>query len=290
MFQRKKEIAAIFQTFNDRDFYTVIRDFFELAAISLRNAVDIRNRATYEERYAQIASGYSDTHRQKFATALGILMDAIYAAAAGDAPFCDWCGELFMESGTSNSRMGQFFTPYTVSKVTAQGIISEKDVRAKIGDGNGVFTISDSACGAGGLIVAAIEKLRTMGINYAHNVFVDCGDIDSRCVHMTYLTLSILGVPAVVRLGDALKLEYREAWFTPAYIFNCAHFLRQIGCGTYPYTATVPKSAAKLQTKEPTPTTPPTNEPPTPTPTKPNRPAPIPPPRVEKDGQYLLFA
>lgn len=285
-FQRKKEIAAIFQSFSDRDYYSVIRDFFECSAIAVRDAVDIRHREIYEERYKTISSGYSAEHLNKFKTALGILMDAIRAAAAGDAPFCDWCGELFMESGTSNSRMGQFFTPYTVSKVTAQGIISEKDVRAKIGDGNGVFTISDSACGAGGLIVAAIEKLRTMGINYAHNVFVDCGDIDSRCVHMTYLTLSILGVPAVVRLGDALKLEYREAWFTPAYIFNCAHFLRQIGCGTYPYTATVPKSAAKLQTKEPTPTTPPTNEPPTPKPTKPNRPAPM----VEKDGQYLLFA
>lgn len=284
-FQRKKEIAAIFQSFSDRDYYSVIRDFFECSAIAVRDAVDIRHREIYEERYKTIASGYSAEHLNKFKTALGILMDAIQAAAAGDAPFCDWAGELYMESGTFNSRMGQFFTPYPVSQLLPQGIISEKDVRAKIGDGNGVFTIYEPTCGAGGLIVAAIEHLQKMGINYAHNVFVDCGDIDSRCVHMTYLTLSILGVPAVVRLGDALKLEYREAWFTPAYIFNCAHFLRQIGCGTYPYTATVPKSAAKLQTKEPTP---PTNEPPTPT--KPNRPAPIPPPRVEKDGQYLLFA
>ena len=58
---------------------------------------------------------------------------------------------------------------------------------------------------------------------------------------MTYLTLSLLGVPAVVRLGDALAMEYREAWFTPAYLIAWPHFKRRIGQGKYPQSATVPK-------------------------------------------------
>lgn len=268
-------MAAIFQSFNDRDYYSVIRDFFELSAISIRNMVDIRHRENYEERYKTVASGYSAAQIQKFATALGIFIDATQAAAAGQAPFCDWAGELYMESGTSNSRMGQFFTPYTVSQVLSRCSLHDDEIRTKIGDGNGVFTVYEPTCGAGGLIVAAVEYLQQIGINYAHNIFVDCGDIDSRCVHMAYLTLSLLGVPAVVRLGDALMLEYKEAWFTPAYIFNCAHFLKQIGNGTYPYTATVPKNAVKLQSKEP--------------PTKPKPAVISPSPKTDKYGQLTLF-
>lgn len=80
------------------------------------------------------------------------------------------------------------------------------------------------------------------GVNYSWNAFVDCGDIDPRCVHMTYVTLSLLGVPAVVRLGDALMMEYRQNWFTHAYLMAWPHFKRQIGRGNYPYSSTVPKS------------------------------------------------
>ena len=93
---------------------------------------------------------------------------------------------------------------------------------------------------------ASIDVLNGYGVNYAWNVFVDCGDIDSRCVHMTYLTLSLLGVPAVVRLGDALAMEYRESWFTPAYLIAWPHFKRRIGQGKYPQSATVPKAPGLL--------------------------------------------
>lgn len=249
MFEHKKDIRRIFEGFTDRDFYTVIADFFELSAISLRNSVHIgRTHGEYEERYARTVQKYTPEQFKMFATALGLLMDDIHASMdCGE--LCDWCGELYMESGTSNSRMGQFFTPYTVSKVTAQAAVREDEVRAKLnGNPDAVFTLYEPTCGAGGLIIAAIEKLMQMRVNYAHNVFVDCGDIDSRCVHMTYLVLSVLGVPAVVRRGDALMLEYTEAWFTPAYVLNCAHFYRQIGDGTYPYTAVAVKSISQPKT------------------------------------------
>lgn len=238
MFNHKRDIRRIFESFTDRDFYTVIADFFELSAISFRNSVHLgKTRQVYEERYENIRQKYTEEQFHKFTEALGFLMDDIHASMdCGE--LCDWCGELYMESGTSNSRMGQFFTPYTVSKVTAQVAVREDEVRAKLnGNPDAVFTLYEPTCGAGGLIIAAIEKLMQLRINYAHNIFVDCGDIDSRCVHMTYLVLSVLGVPGVVRRGDALMLEYTEAWFTPAYVLNCAHFYRQIGDGSYPYTA-----------------------------------------------------
>lgn len=239
------EIARMLGSIHDRDHYTVIRDFFELSAISIRNNFDHGpEHANLEKRYTEIAQGYKKEYLEGFATALGMLGKKIQDAVNGNAPFADWAGELYMDSGTSNGKAGQFFTPYSVSQCMARINFPKDEVMAKLGsDPNRVLTIYEPTCGAGGLIVAAIDALNEAGVNYSWNVFVDCGDIDSRCVHMTYVTLSLLGVPAVVRLGDALMMEYRQAWFTPAYLMAWPHFKKQIGRGNYPNSATVPKSS-----------------------------------------------
>jgi len=259
-----KDIADILGLVHDRDHYTVIRDFFELSAISIRNNFDHGNEyANLEKRYMEIAQGYKKEYLEGFATALGLLGKKIQDAVNGNAPFADWAGELYMDSGTSNGKAGQFFTPYSVSQCMARINFPKDDVMAKLGDDpNRVLTIYEPTCGAGGLIVASIDALNEAGVNYSWNAFVDCGDIDQRCVHMTYVTLSLLGVPAVVRLGDALMMEYRQTWFTPAYLMAWPHFKDQIGRGNYPNSATVPKSSEpqenapeppKQETREPVP-------------------------------------
>ena len=248
----------------DRDHYTVIRDFFELSAISIRNNFDHGNEyANIEKRYMEIAQGYKKEYLEGFATALGMLGKKIQDAVNGNAPFADWAGELYMDSGTSNGKAGQFFTPYHLSKLMAECTFDKDKLNAEIAaDQDHVITIAEPTCGAGGLIVASIDALNEAGVNYSWNAFVDCGDIDPRCVHMTYVTLSLLGVPAVVRLGDALMMEYRQNWFTPAYLMAWPHFKKQIGRGKYPNSATVPKSSEpqenapeppKQETREPVP-------------------------------------
>ena len=241
---KHKDISQIFDMVRDRDHYTVIRDFFELSAISIRNNFDFgTEHANFEKRYMEIAQGYKKEYLEGFAKALGLLGEKIRSAVEGNAPFADWAGELYMDSGTSNGKAGQFFTPYHVSKLMAECNFDKDKLKAEIAeDPDRVITIAEPTCGAGGLIVAAIDVLKDAGINYAWNAFVDCGDIDARCVHMTYLTLSLLGVPAVVRRGDALMLDYSETWFTPAYLMAWPHFKRHIGRGNYPNSATVPKS------------------------------------------------
>lgn len=280
------EISKLLGSVRDRDHYTVIRDFFELSAISIRNNFDHGpEHANLEKRYTEIAQCYKKEYLEGFAMALGMLGKKIHDAVNGNAPFADWAGELYMDSGTSDDKAGQFFTPYSVSQCMARINFPKDEVRAKLGsDPNRVLTIYEPTCGAGGLIVAAIDALNEAGVNYSWNVFVDCGDNDLRCVHMTYVTLSLLGVPAVVRLGDALMMEYRQAWFTPAYLMAWPHFKAQIGRGKYPNSATVPKSS------EP--------------PEKPQEAAPEPPkeetqelatafsetaPSMDANGQYNLF-
>ncbi len=236
--------------------YEVISDFFEMSAIAIRNAVSYDSkRAEYEKRYADVSKKYTKPQNKAFAMALARFQDEIARAINGGAPFRDWAGELYMESGTYNANFGQFFTPYAVSSLAARVGADIDTIKAKIAEDNDyIITIQEPTVGAGGLVVAAIECLKNHGINYSWNVFVDCGDIDARCFFMTYLTLSLLGVPAVVRLGDALKLEYRAAWFTPAYIFGYSHFYSRLKNGDYPRTATIPKtqSETKQVTEPPT--------------------------------------
>ena len=237
----KKEISKILGSIHDRDHYTVVRDFFELSAISIRNVVDYgKDHESLEKRYMDVAKSYSKLQLEEFSRALGLLAGEIGKAVQGIAPFSDWAGEIYMDSGTSNGRAGQFFTPYHVSHLMAECSLERDEVLGRIGKNpDDVITIYEPTCGAGGLIVASIDVLKGYGVNYAWNVFVDCGDIDSRCVHMTYVTLSLLGVPAVVRLGDALMMKYHEAWFTPAYLMAWPHFRSRIGQHRYPYEPTV---------------------------------------------------
>lgn len=217
---KNNEIAKILDRIQGFDTYTVISDFFAVSAIAVRNNVDYgKERESYEQRYLSIVKKYRKEDLEIFSQALGVFMGWIQKAMDGDIPFRDFAGEIYMDSGTSSGKAGQFFTPYHVSHLMAEVIFDKEKIKAEIdADPDRLITIAEPTCGAGWLIVAAIDVLKNAGINYAWNVFVDCGDIDSRCVHMTYLTLSLLGVPAVVRKGDALSLDYSETWYTPAYI------------------------------------------------------------------------
>ena len=270
------EIAKILNRIQGHDNYTVIRDFFEISAIAIRNNVDHgKERDSYEQRYLAIIEKYRKEDLSVFIEALGVFMGWIDKAMKGDIPFRDFAGEIYMDSGTSNGQAGQFFTPYHVSKLMAECIFDKDKLKAEIAeDPDRVITIAEPTCGAGGLIVAAIDVLKDAGINYSWNAFVDCGDIDARCVHMTYLTLSLLGVPAVVRRGDALMLDYSETWYTPAYIFAWPHFKSRLRGGKYPATPTVQEVPQEPQTApvEGIPAV-----------------APVPVQAIDENGQYSLF-
>jgi hypothetical protein len=87
------------------------------------------------------------------------------------------------------------------------------------------MTINDPTCGAGGMLVAALETLdREYHFNYAHNCFMLGEDIDIRCVHMTYLQLSLAGVPAIVKHTNSLTRETWDIWKTPAFIMQYMRF------------------------------------------------------------------
>ena len=58
------------QTIRDRDYYSVVRDFFELSAISVRNTFDFTKRDEFEKRYLNVAKQYSKDQLETFASCL----------------------------------------------------------------------------------------------------------------------------------------------------------------------------------------------------------------------------
>ena len=82
------------------------------------------------------------------------------------------------------------------------------------------------------MILAAVDILYNQHrFNYSRNLVVECSDIDSRCVHMTYLQLGLAGVPAVIYQRDTLSMKTWQRWETPAYIMQWLRFRNALGEG-----------------------------------------------------------
>lgn len=209
------------------DTYTFLSDVFECGAIAISNRFDFRNYEKREKRYKEIINKY-DKQMQKLIVEVFTEIYQLLINQNENHVFNDYLGEIYMNSYTQNKKAGQFFTPYHLSKVTASLSINENIIKDIITQ-NEVLTLSEPACGSGGIIVAAIEILANKyDFNYASNLFVDATDIDTRCVHMTYLQLTMLGVPAMIKHGDALTNEVWDTWFTPSYLMQYPKFLKYV--------------------------------------------------------------
>lgn len=211
----------------DTDSYKVGRhellsDIFQCGAIAIANKFDMRQAKKREEIYLNIIKKYDKDTQQLIAE----IFTEIYILLSSqiDMGFDDYLGKLYMLSETSNSKAGQFFTPYSVSKACAELSINKNIVNEHI-EKDKILTINEPSCGAGGMIIAAIDILyNRYRLNYSRNLFVECSDIDQRCVHMTYLQLSLIGVPAIVYQRDTLTMKTWQKWETPAYIMQYLRF------------------------------------------------------------------
>jgi hypothetical protein len=211
----RKEVVRLIQSVGYRhDTYKLFSDFCELAALSLSNAADVRKREEREARYLTIVKGYEREVVELFPrifaeVTLGLELEA-----------CDLLGGVFHDLELHNKQRGQFFTPFEVCRMMASMIVGdEAGVRQRI-EQRGYLAACEPAVGAGAMVIALAEVIRGMGINYQRHLHVTAIDIDPRAVHMAYVQFSLLHIPAVIVVGNALTLEEREHWFTPAHVLG----------------------------------------------------------------------
>ncbi len=201
-----------------------LSDVFECGAIAISNRFDYIHYDEREKRYLQIIKKYDKSMQQLIAEIFAKIFILLSQQINPCIGFNDYLGELYMKSQTSNSKAGQFFTPYCVSRVCAEMSFNEKQIEEYIKQDK-ILTLDEPACGAGGMVIAAADVLYyKYHFNISTNLLVSCSDIDSRCVHMTYLQLGLAGIPAIIFRRNTITLETYERWETPAYIMQYSRF------------------------------------------------------------------
>ncbi len=208
------------------DTQTFMSNMFECGAAAIANKVDFTKYDKREERYKEIMKAYKPNEQKAMSELFAKIFALLSSVVYDNGIFADYLGEIFMKTKQGNSKKGQFFTPYNVSKMCAKMIITdptEKQTKDEI------ITINDPCCGSGGMLIASLDVLKNdYNVNYTRNCFIDCGDIDARCVHMAYLQLSLAGVPAIIKHQDALSRKLWDVWKTPAFIFQYHRFYRYL--------------------------------------------------------------
>lgn len=220
----------------DKGLYKVGRheflsDVFECGAIAVSNRFDRRQAPAREETFNRIMKKYEPDMRQLLTEIFCMIYKLLTNQINPNVGFNDYLGELYMKSETSNRKAGQFFTPYDISKACAAVSIDHELVEEYIRRDK-IITMNEPTCGAGGMILAAVDILYNQHhFNFSRNLVVECSDIDSRCVHMTYLQLGLAGIPAVIYQRDTLSMKTWQRWETPAYIMQWLRFRNALGKG-----------------------------------------------------------
>lgn len=205
--------------------YTVFSEFVEICALAISNRVDTPQFDAREKRYLEIVGKYKPEEIQRFAAMFAQLqlcyrsrVEMLGDPGAGSVPdsgLGDVLGELFMALELGNDRAGQFFTPYSVSTLMAMMTVGDAaSIRAQ-----GFVTMQEPACGAGGMVVATAQAMHHTGVNYPETLHATCVDVDPCCVHMAYVQLSLLGIPAIVVHGNSISGQVWSVWYTPAHVF-----------------------------------------------------------------------
>lgn len=144
--------------------YEIFRDFVTPSAISLHNA--IRKDEELEQEYLQIVGQYEKEEVSGFCELLAILVELLQPEPR------DVLGGLYTELELGNDNNGQFFTPPEVSLMMAQ--MTYGDQLEKLDQP--FITLSEPACGAGGMVLAFAKVMMGHGHNPANKLWVQCID------------------------------------------------------------------------------------------------------------------
>ncbi len=215
----KEFVAIVDRLCYTRQRWQVWEDLIEAIACSISNTTEWmpERRERREKQFADAINRIGSM--EPAAKAMACIVEALEVN-----PNRDFLGGLYMRLALGSHWHGQFFTPYSICRMTAEMQMG------KIGDmlnKNGWISLCDPAIGGGAMLIAAANHMKTMGINYqSHAVFVG-QDIDRVAGMMAYIQLSLLGCPGYICIADTLtnpltgplltpdEREGQEFWYTP---------------------------------------------------------------------------
>lgn len=188
---------------------TVFKDFLTLCTCAF--AQPFYRSDKLEQIYLDTVKTYTKEQANEFSQMLALLVSAL------ENEFQDFLGKVYMSLKIGSSANGQFFTPYCVSKMMSEINFIEVEEKLKTND---FITLSDPCCGSSGMIIAFAETMKNNNYNYQKQLFVEVIDIDEMCFMMSYIQLSLYGIPARVMLGDSLAWKFQRVLYTPFYFLR----------------------------------------------------------------------
>lgn len=124
----------------------------------------------------------------------------------------DFLGEAYQQLGIHNKHNGEFFTPNHVSRLMAEIGLNNIEQYVKM---NGFVSICEPACGAGVMLIEAVNMINQKGYNPREVIYCEATDINRTCFNMCYIQLGQLGIAGHVRHGNTLTNEIWESRPTP---------------------------------------------------------------------------
>lgn len=212
-----KEMATIIGSIRYYSSQAVFTDFVEMAAIAIRNAYDTNGRDEREARYFSLINKYKPEDRPRFAQLVHLL-----TVGLNEAPG-DILGELYTSLDLANKKRGQYFTPPSISNLLSRLAINPEQIHSEVTQ-RGFITLSEPSCGSGAMVIAFASNMLELGINFQKHLHVTLADIDIRAVHMSFVQLSLLHIPATVVHGNTLTVEEFSQWHTFAHGMGLFHF------------------------------------------------------------------
>jgi type I restriction-modification system DNA methylase subunit len=213
------EFIALFnQTARHQNRHQVFRDFCYCAMAA------IHNKYCFSEALEQF---YLKTIRKYVREDVDRIVKLFsYTVLALAEEPCDFLGSVFMRLALGNKNLQQFFTPWEVARVMAALQLSDVSDLLKT---QPFVTVHEPCCGAGCMMLAAAEVLREQGHDPLSSMWVCAIDIDPLAAVMTYIQLSLAGIPAAVTIGDVLRDPCGgRTRYTPAYYLgNWSQRLRE---------------------------------------------------------------
>ena len=181
----------------------VFRDWCNMTAMAFSNACTLQYSKLWkkrEEEYKKILERYGDN--EPFAHMTTCLTNIFE-----EDTFNDHLGRIYMETFGGNRNLGQVFTPYSVARACAVCAIEKPTAEFK--------RVNDCACGGGAMLIAACEAYHKAGVNYQRYLKLYAEDLDTLCVHMCYIQLSLIGARAIVSCRNSLTMETFDRFITP---------------------------------------------------------------------------
>lgn len=213
-----KELAKHFRAFGSAFRATdIFRDFIELTAITLINQYAFDEQWNEREnRYHEIRQKYAEDDFRRFPKILAALITAV-SESKQQGTFDDVLGRLYMDLNLGNPDSGQYFTPYSISKLMS-GLVAQ-DLPEKL-DKQKFVSVLEPACGSGANLIAFAEQVQGLGHIPAQRMAAMGVDIDVLCVWMCYIQCQLYRIPAKIVHGDSLTREFWSAWCTSDWVYG----------------------------------------------------------------------